>query len=93
MQRTQLRVDDRSCHTTPVGETRTDAVRCAPERVQFTKIEEADRLLNDLDRYPHAFVIACVIDRQIRAERAWLIPHAVAERLGGFSMNILAKLS
>jgi hypothetical protein len=46
------------------------------------------RLLNDLDRYPH-FVIACVIDRQI----AWLIPHAVAERLGGFSMNILAKLS
>jgi endonuclease-3 len=72
------------------GRTLFDAPR---ERVQFTKIDEADRLLNDLDRYPHAFVIACVMDRQIRAERAWLIPHAVAERLGGFSMNILAKLS
>jgi hypothetical protein len=61
--------------------------------VQFAKLDEADRLLNDLDRHPHAFVIACVMNRQIKAERAWLIPHAFAEKLGGFSMETLARLS
>lgn len=61
--------------------------------VQFAKIEQADRLLNDLDNFPHAFVIACVMDRQIKAERAWLIPYAFAEKLGGFSMDALTRLS
>jgi hypothetical protein len=32
------------------GRTLFDALR---ERVQFTKIDEADRPLNDLGRYPH----------------------------------------
>ena len=72
------------------GQTLFDAPRGA---VRFTKIDGADRLLNDLDRYPHAFVIACVMDRQIKAERAWVIPYAIAEKLGGFSMETLARLS
>ncbi|MBI4185375.1 MAG: iron-sulfur cluster loop [Proteobacteria bacterium] len=61
--------------------------------VQFTQRPEADILLNDFDRYPHAFVIACVMDRQIKAERAWLVPYAISERLGGFSMEALSRLS
>ena len=61
--------------------------------VQFAKVGEADRLLNDLDRHPHAFVIAFVMDRQVKAERAWLIPYAFAQKLGGFSMETLTRLS
>lgn len=61
--------------------------------VEFTKVAAADLLLNDLERHAHAFVLACVMDRQIKAERAWLIPYRISEKLGGFSMAALAKLS
>lgn len=49
---------------------------------EFTKLAEADKLLNNLQNYPHAFVLASVMDRQIRAELAWLIPFKFAEKLG-----------
>ena len=42
--------------------------------IEFTKDIESDKLLNNLKDFPHAFVLACVMDRQIKAERAWLIP-------------------
>lgn len=64
------------------------------EPVRFTKNDEADSLLNDLDRFPHAFVLACAMDRQVRAERAWLIPHRIRQKLNGdFSIAKLAGLS
>jgi len=66
----------------------------APRKlIQFTKNPEADALLNDLDRYPHAFVLGCVMDRQIRAERAWIIPHTFSKKLGGFKFATLAQLT
>ncbi|MFH1931268.1 MAG: iron-sulfur cluster loop [Pseudomonadota bacterium] len=66
----------------------------APKQlIQFTKVREADALLNDLIKHPHAFVLACVMDRQIRAERAWLIPYRISEKLGSFSMQVLSSLS
>jgi hypothetical protein len=65
----------------------------AREPKAFTGDPDADRLVNDLENHPHAFVIACVMDRQIKAERAWRIPYAFAERLGGFTMPILEPLS
>lgn len=40
------------------------------ELVKFTGNNEADTLLNDLEKTPHAFVLACVMDRQIKAELA-----------------------
>lgn len=61
--------------------------------VQFTSDEEANRLLNNLDEYPHAFVLACVMDRQVRAEVAWLIPYRFATKLGGFEFSILESLT
>ena len=61
--------------------------------IQFTKHDEADCLLNDLTNHPHAFVLASVMDRQIRAERAWLIPFRFMEKLGNFSMETLLKQS
>jgi endonuclease III len=33
------------------------------------------------------------MDRQVKAERAWLIPHEIAKRLGTFNFGALAKLS
>lgn len=61
--------------------------------IPFTKVPEADALLNDLINNPHAFVLACVMDRQIKAEKAWLIPYRISEKLHGFSMTALSLLS
>jgi endonuclease-3 len=67
--------------------------RAPRQLVRFTKVPEADALLNDLTDHPHAFVLACVMDRQVKAERAWLIPYRMSEKLRGFSMAILHLLS
>lgn len=64
------------------------------ENIQFTSKPEADKLLNDLKNYPHAYVLACIMDRQIKAERAWLIPYEISCRLDGeFSMETLSNLT
>ncbi|MEO2068679.1 MAG: iron-sulfur cluster loop [Desulfurobacteriaceae bacterium] len=61
--------------------------------ITFTGLQEADKLLNDLKNYPHAFVLACLMDRQISAERAWLIPYEVSKEIGSFQFRDLRKLS
>ena len=61
--------------------------------VSFAGDPGADALINDLDSRPHAFVLACVMDRQIKAERAWAIPQAVSQRLGGFDFPRLSRLT
>jgi uncharacterized HhH-GPD family protein len=58
-----------------------------------TKNPEANALLNDFDKHPHAFVLACVMDRQVPAEKAWIIPYRFSQKLGDFSMERLRKLS
>ncbi len=67
--------------------------RAPKHMIRFTGNEKADSLLNDLENYPHAFVLACVLDRQIKAERAWLIPYLISQKIGGFSMERLSALS
>jgi endonuclease III len=64
-----------------------------PSLVEFTKQAEADRFLNRLDTHPHAFVLGTVMDRQMKAERAWMIPYLIAEKLGGFEFERLVELS
>lgn len=59
----------------------------------FSNNKEANKLLLDIKRYPHAYVLACVMDRQIKAERAWEIPYKIAEEIGGFDFNRLRHLS
>lgn len=61
--------------------------------VEFTGRTQADKLLNDLSEHPHASVLACVMDRQDKAERAWLIPHLISKKLGDFAFVTLRKLS
>lgn len=68
--------------------------RAKPELSNFTSIPEANELINDLENHPHAYVLACIMDRQIRAERAWLIPYEISCRLDGeFSMETLSNLT
>jgi endonuclease-3 len=62
------------------------------EPIQFSTNKAADNLLNDLESYPHAFVLACVMDRQIKAERAWLIPHLIRVEIGFFEFDQLLTL-
>jgi len=72
------------------GKTFMDAPK---DFIRFTEEIRADELLNNIDFYPHAFVLACVMDRQIKAERAWLIPYQFQLKLGDFSMKKLLSLS
>lgn len=66
----------------------------APKKpVKFTSDADADKLLNDLSGHPHAFVLACIMDRQIKAERAWVIPYRLSQRLGNLRFSTLARLS
>ena len=62
------------------------------KKVKFTGNSEADDLLNNLNQFPHAFVLACVMDRQMKAERAWLIPYYISQEIGGFEFERLLKL-
>ena len=56
--------------------------------------DNANKLLNDLKNYPHAFVLACVMDRQIKADRAWFVPYQIMKRNGNdFSMESLKNLT
>lgn len=58
--------------------------------IPFLPDEEANALVNDLENQPHAFVLACLMDRQIKAERAWAIPGRIRTHLGGFAIERLA---
>ncbi len=56
-------------------------------------IEPAARaLVNDLERYPHALVLACIADRQTQAEIAWSLPYAICKAAGDFEFKTLAGL-
>lgn len=68
-------------------------MRKRPKLIEFTGVNEYDVLLNDLKKFPHAFVIACVMDRQIKAELAWAIPYKLKERIGNFGFKSLYSLS
>ncbi|MDT4761145.1 hypothetical protein [Sphaerochaeta sp. PS] len=49
-------------------------------------------LLNDIEQYPHAYVLACLMDRQISAEKAWSIPYKVKNELKSFEISVLGTL-
>lgn len=41
---------------------------------EFARLTEADELINDQSGHPHAFVVAYIMDRQIKADNAWGAP-------------------
>lgn len=64
-----------------------DGLSRATVSVPFAVKVEADQLVKDIDGHPHAFVIACVMDRVIEAEQAWGIPYELQQRLGSFEFT------
>jgi endonuclease III len=74
--------------------TRGNELLAAPRKeVKFIDDDAANALINDLQNRPHAFVLACILDRQVRAERAWIAPYKLAQRIGDFRISSLKKLS
>ncbi len=63
------------------------------EVISFADDANCDRLVSDLKNHPHAFVIACVSDRQMPAKRAWKIPYKLRERIGSFEFKELRKIT
>lgn len=61
--------------------------------IEFTKNNESDKLLNNLKDFPHAFVLACIMDRQIKAEKAWLIPYEISKEIEGFKISQLLRIN
>lgn len=64
-----------------------------PKPNKFTENELADRYLNNIKRYPHNYVLACIMDRQIKAEKAWIIPYLIAEKMNNFEFKGLLDLT
>lgn len=60
--------------------------------VHFTGNNEVDIVLNDLTNMPHVFVLACLMNRKIKAERAWAIPSKVFEALKADKVEKLSKI-
>jgi len=63
------------------------------EIVHLVDDASANAFLNDLEHNSHAYVLACCMDRQTKAERAWMIPFLVGSYLGNYSFDALAELS
>ena len=60
--------------------------------VRFLKNTAENALLTDLDNHPHAFVLACCMDRQIASDRAWRKPCVIRNLYREFSIDELASV-
>jgi endonuclease III len=60
--------------------------------VHFIDDEEGNTFLNNIKEIPHAYVLACLMDRQVKAERAWSIPFIIYKQLGTFKIDELSAL-
>ena len=58
----------------------------------FEQIKKANDLINNLELYPHAFVLACIMDTGVKAARAWQVPYRFSQVVGGFEFENLLKL-
>jgi hypothetical protein len=57
----------------------------------FAYDAEADAILNDVERYPGAFVLGCLANRMGKAEQAWKVPLRLRERFGTLDAALLAQ--
>jgi endonuclease-3 len=67
--------------------------RARREPVPFTGLKEADSYFNNIECYPHAFVLGCIMDQQEKTERAWLAPWQIAQTLGSLEFEALERLT
>lgn len=59
--------------------------------VNLANNQDDNDFLNDLTNYPHAYVLACCMDRQTSSEKAWMIPIKIKNILGSFEMDTLVS--
>jgi len=48
------------------------ALEAPRRRNPFTGDEDADRVLNNIEEYPHVFVLGCIADRGMLSQKSWL---------------------
>ena len=75
-----------------LGKARYQAAKDTKAWLAPTSNEEANRYYNDIDSYPHIFVLGCLMDKQIKAERAWEIPYNLCRDFGCFDMRGLSEI-
>lgn len=63
------------------------------KRIMHSKDAEVDTFINDLEKHPHAFLLACLMSRRIAAESAWKIPYEIYKILGTVDIHELGKKS
>ncbi|MBU8933993.1 MAG: iron-sulfur cluster loop [candidate division Zixibacteria bacterium] len=66
------------------------------ERIEdnlFTHDPDANALVNDIEHFPHAYVLACLADFQVKAEVAWGVPYHLKHQLGSFDFSVLSRQS
>ena len=56
-------------------------------------LNKANELLRNIEKYPHAFVLGCLMDSGIDADVAWAIPYRVCEELGTFEIYNLYNVN
>ena len=76
-----------------IGEKRFFDLKNTINNHQYSGDNEVDVYFNDLDKYSHIYILACLMNRRIKAERAWKIPYYVCKHFNAFDMNNLSKIS
>ena len=54
---------------------------------------DSGQLIDDIENHSHLFLLGCIADKQIKADRAWEIPIKIAREIGGFDFDSFKRLS
>ena len=61
--------------------------------MHYSDVKEANDLVLDLENTPEAFFIGCLMDRRIKAERAWTIPWIIKQHFSTLDIKSLGQYS
>ncbi len=59
----------------------------------FSPKSEVNDLIKDIEYQPMAFIIGCLVSRQIRSELAFEVPYKIKQILGDLNIDTLSKLN
>ncbi len=60
---------------------------------KFSKSERANEIINNIEKMPHVFVMACMLGRQFHNEKAWETLARLEERIGTLDIEKLSRLT
>jgi len=52
-----------------------------------------ENLVRNIEEYPHAFILACLMDRGYDYKKVWSIPYVISTKVGSFDIKELNKLT